>query len=91
MVLRVSTASRRPERAAQRQVDLAEIAGDRHAAVLAHAGENIFIWVGVVFCASVENDEGVRQGAAAHEGERRDLDLAGAQALQPPGRGGSMS
>ena len=34
----------------------------------------------------VEDDEGVRQRAAAHEGDRRDLDLAAAEPLRRAGR-----
>ena len=48
---------------------------------------NIFICIGVVFCASSRMIDGVRQRAAAHEGERRDLDHAGGElALDPLGR-----
>ena len=52
---------------------------------------NIFICVGVVFCALVQDDEGIGQRAAAHEGERRDLDLAALEALAPSLPSGSMS
>ena len=45
---------------------------------------NIFICIDVVVLRLIENDHGVRQGAAAHEGERRDLDHAGGKpALDP--------
>ena len=40
---------------------------------------NIFICIEVVFCASSRMTTALRQRAAAHEGERRDLDLAGLQ------------
>ena len=64
---------------ARRQVDLARIAGDDHAAVLAEPGEeHLHLHRGGVL-RLVEDDGGVRQRAAAHEGERRDLDLAGLQ------------
>ena len=40
---------------------------------------NIFICMLVVFCASSRMTKALRQRAAAHEGERRDLDDAGRQ------------
>ena len=64
---------------AGRQVDLARIAGDDHAAVLAQPGEeHLHLHRGGVL-RLVEDDHRIGQRAAAHEGERRDLDLAGLQ------------
>ncbi len=60
---------------AGRQVDLARVAGDDHAAVLAEPGEkHLHLHRGRVL-RLVENDHCVGQRATAHEGERRDLDL----------------
>ena len=64
----------------RRQVDLAGIAGDDHARVLAEAGqEHLHLHRGGVL-RLVEQHDGVGQRAPAHEGERRDLDDAGLQA-----------
>ena len=64
---------------AGRQVDLARIAGDDHAAVLAEPGQEHLHLHRRGVLRLVEDDDGVGQRAAAHEGERRDLDLAGLQ------------
>ena len=62
------------------EIDLGEVAGDDHAGAFAHAGEeHLHLHRGGVL-RFVENDEGMGQGAAAHEGERGDLDLPGAHA-----------
>ena len=73
------TASARPGCLAGRQIDLARIAGDDHAAVLAEPGQKHLHLHRCGVLRLVEDDRGVRQRAAAHEGERRDLDLAGLQ------------
>ena len=65
---------------ARRQVDLAGIAGDDHARALAQAGEEHLHLHGGGVLRLVEEHDGVGQRAAAHEGERRDLDHAGLQA-----------
>jgi len=62
-----------------REVDLARIAGDDHAAVLAESREkHLHLHRGRIL-RLVEDDDRVRQRASAHESERRDLDLAGLQ------------
>ena len=64
---------------ARRQVDLARIARDHHLGAFADAGqEHLHLHAGRVL-RLVEDDEGVRQRAPAHEGERRDLDHAGVE------------
>lgn len=63
-------------RDAARQVDLAEVARDDHARAKAEARqEHLHLLVRRVLCL-VEDDEGVFERAAAHVGERRDLDDA---------------
>ena len=61
-------------RLAGRQVDLARIAGDDHLRVLAEAGEEHLHLHRRGVLRLVEDDDGVGQRAAAHEGERRHLD-----------------
>jgi hypothetical protein len=56
------------------------IAADHHAAVLAEAGEEHLHLRGRGVLRFVQDHEGVRQGAPAHEGDRRDLDLAAGHA-----------
>jgi len=58
------------------QIDLRQVASDRHAAFFAQPRqEHLHLhWRGVL--GFVENDEAVGQRASAHEGKRRDLDLA---------------
>src|SRR5579859_2744638 len=69
----------KPRGLAIRQVDLGGIAGDDHAAVLAQPGqEHLHLHRGGVL-RLVQDDGGIGERAAAHEGERRDLDLAGLQ------------
>ena len=75
-----SIASTRPETWPRRQVDLARIAGDDHPRVLAEPGEEHLHLHRRGVLRLVEDDDGVGQRAAAHEGERRDLDHAGLQA-----------
>src|SRR6478735_725836 len=62
---------------AVRQVDLRGIAGHDHAAVLAETGQEHLHLHRRGVLRLVQDDRGVGQRAAAHEGERRDLDLAG--------------
>ena len=75
-------ALQRIERVAQagagavRQIDLGEVAGDDHAGALAHAGEPHLHLHGGGVLGLVEDGVGVGQRAAAHEGQRGDLDLA---------------
>src|SRR5262245_9223540 len=62
-----------------RQIDLARIAGDDHAAVLAESREkHLHLHRGRIL-RLIEDDDCVRERASAHESERRDLDLAGLQ------------
>ena len=60
-------------------VDLPRIAADYHPAVLAEAGEEHLHLLARGVLRFVEDDEGIRQRAAAHEGDRRDLDFARGQ------------
>ncbi len=63
------------------QVDLGEVAGDDGLGVVAEAGEeHLHLLVGGVL-GLVHDDEGVVERAAAHEGQRRDLDDVGLQHL----------
>ena len=62
------------------QVDLRRVAGDHHARAFAKAGEKHFHLRRRAILRLVENDEGVRQGASAHKGQRGDFYSA---ALQP--------
>src|SRR5680860_895589 len=57
-----------------RQVDLGDVAGDHHARVEAEPGEEHLHLLGAGVLRLVEDHEGVVEGAAAHEGERRHLD-----------------
>src|SRR5688572_3566960 len=65
----------------RRQVDLRQVTVHRHARILAQAGQKHLHLHGRGVLRLVQDDEGIGEGAAAHEGERRDLDLAGGQAL----------
>ena len=61
---------------AARQIDLGRIAGDDHLGVLAQAGqEHLHLHRGGVL-RLVEDDHGIGERAAAHEGERGDFDDA---------------
>ena len=72
---------------AGRQVDLARVAGDDHLRVLAEPGEEHLHLHRRGVLRLVENDDGVGERAAAHEGERRHLDQARLQsALDLVGR-----
>ena len=67
-----------------RQVDLGDVAGDDHARVEAEPGEEHLHLLGGGVLRLVEDDEGVVEGAAAHEGERRDLDHAALEVAVDP-------
>ena len=84
-------ASTRPDSAAVRQVDLGRIAGDDHPRAFAEAGQEHLHLHARGVLRLVEDDEGVGERAAAHEGERRDLDHARLQAALAPCRAGIMS
>jgi hypothetical protein len=59
---------------AARQVDLAAVAGDDHARALAQAGQEHLHLHRRGVLRLVQHHEGIGQRAAAHEGQRRDLD-----------------
>jgi len=73
---RMWRASSRPLCLGTREVDLGDVAGHDHARVLAEAGEEHHHLLGRGVLRLVEHDEGAREGAAAHVGERGDLDDA---------------
>ena len=60
----------------RRQVDLRHVAGDHHLRAEAEPRQKHLHLLGARVLRLVEDDEGVVQRAAAHEGERRDLDRA---------------
>ncbi len=60
-----------------RQVDLGDVAGDDDLRAEAEAGQEHLHLLGRRVLRLVENDERVVQRAAAHVGQRRDLDRAG--------------
>src|SRR5215212_545704 len=65
-----------PRRARARQVDLRDVAGDDRLRAKPEARqEHLHLLAGGVL-RLVENDEGIVERAAAHEGQRRDLDDA---------------
>ena len=66
---------------AGRQVDLGDVAGDDHARAEAEPGEEHLHLLGRRVLRLVEHDERVVERAAAHVGERGDLDRAGRQQL----------
>src|SRR5438094_8339799 len=66
------------------EVDLGLIARDHSARVHAEASEKHLHLHARRVLRLVENDEGVGQGAAAHVGERRDLDRAAVDRLLHP-------
>ena len=86
-------AAQQPDRLLQprllprRQVDLAGIAGDGHLGAVADAGEEHLHLHRCAVLRLVEDHERVRESAAAHERERRDLDGA-AQEIALHLRGG---
>ena len=55
-------------------VDLGDVAGDDRLGVEAHAGEEHLHLLDGGVLGLVDDDEGVVEGAAAHEGQGRDLD-----------------
>lgn len=59
---------------AARRVDLGAVAGDDHARALAQTGQEHLHLHGGGVLRLVQNHEGIRQRAAAHEGQGRDLD-----------------
>ena len=63
-------------RYAARQINLAKIAGDDHSGISPRRVRNIFICTEVAFLRLIEYHVRVRQGAAAHESQRSDLDFA---------------
>ena len=65
-----------PAHPARREVVLGEVAGDHRAGAVAHPREEHLHLLGGGVLGLVEDDEGVVQGAAAHERERGDLDDA---------------
>ena len=57
------------------QVDLGDVAGDNHLGIEAQTGEeHLHLLRRGVLCL-IQNDEGVIQGAPAHIGQRRHLDV----------------
>ena len=77
-------ASSRPEVLARRQVDLGRVAGDDHLALLAEPREEHLELHRRAVLRLIEDDNGMRERAPAHEGERRDLDHAGGEAALDP-------
>ena len=71
-----SRASTSPEVAAGRQVDLGHVAGDHRLGAEAQAGQKHLHLLGGGVLGLVQDDEGVVQGAAPHEGQGRHLDDA---------------
>ncbi len=63
----------------RRQIDLGRIAGHDHARAFAEPGQEHLHLHRRRVLRFVEDDKGARQGAAAHERDRRHLDLAGAE------------
>ena len=80
-------ASSSPEILARREVNLGRVAGHDHLALVTEPGEeHLHLHAGAVL-RLIEDDHGVGERAAAHEGERGDLDRAGGEpALDPFGR-----
>ena len=66
------------------QVHLAGIAGHRHARAFAQAGQDHLHLQARGVLGLVDQHEGMRQGATAHEGDRRHLDLT---AVAPAAQG----
>ena len=67
---------RQPRYLATRQIDLREISRNRHSRILAKPREQHFHLDGGRILGLVDDDECIGQGAAAHEGDGRDLDLS---------------
>ena len=71
----------------RRQIDLGHVARDDHLGIDAEAGEEHFdLMLGGVL-RLVEDDDGVAQRAAAHEGQRGDLDHVVLHVFAQAGRG----
>ena len=64
------------------QINLRQVAGDHHAPLFSHAGEEHFHLDGGAILRLVQNHRCIRQCAPAHEGQRRDFNLAGFHAAQ---------
>ena len=71
---RMRSASTRPLSCALGQVDLADVAGDHGLGAEADARQEHLHLLGRRVLRLVEDDEGMVQRAAAHEGQRRDLE-----------------
>src|SRR5690606_37404083 len=67
-------------RVTARDIDLLRISADHHPAVLAEPGQEHLHLLACGVLRFVEDDESVAQGAAAHEGDGGDLDLAAGDA-----------
>ena len=76
----------RPGRLLARQVDLGDVAGDDHLRAEAEPGQEHLHLLGRRVLRLVEDDERVVERAAAHEGERRDLDRARGPCTRSAGR-----
>ena len=72
--VRMSLTTTRPGLLVARQVDLGDVAGDDHLRAEAEAREEHLHLLGARVLGLVEDHERVVERAAAHEGERRDLD-----------------
>ena len=72
---------RKTRAGAGRQIDLARVAGHDHARALAEPGEKHLHLHRRRVLRLVEDHEGARQSAPAHEGDRRHLDLAAGEPL----------
>ena len=72
----------RPRGLAAGQVHLGDVAGDHGLAVEAEPGEEHLHLLDGGVLRLVEDDEGVVEGAAAHERQRRDLDRAPARSAR---------
>ena len=80
---RMSSTIRRPDVVPTGQVDLGDVAGDHDLGAEAEAGEEHLHLLGRGVLRLVEDDERVVERAAAHVGQRGDLDGAGGH--QPAG------
>ncbi len=67
-----------------RQVDLGDVAGHHHPRVEAEPRQEHLHLLGAGVLRLVEDDEGVVEGAAAHEGQRRHLDHAALEVAVDP-------
>src|SRR5215813_5192727 len=69
---------------AGREIDLRRVSGDNHLAALAESGEEHLDLHRRAVLRLIKNDHGVRQRAAAHEGERCDFNHASGEAALDP-------